>query len=51
MKKYLVILYDRNTKEITNEYIDESEYKRIVIEENHTYFGLLILNIIELKGE
>lgn len=51
MKKYLVILYDRDTKEITNEYIDEIEYKIIVTEENHTYWGLLILNIIELKGE
>lgn len=51
MKKYLVILYDRDTKEITNEYIDEYDYKNIVIEEKHTYWGLLILNIIELKGE
>ena len=49
MKKYLIILYNRDTKEISNEYIDENEYSRIVIEENHTYWGLLILNIIELK--
>lgn len=51
MKKYLVILYDRDTKEISNEYINESEYKRIVREENSTHWGLLILNIVELKGE